>query len=924
MTKTKLLFSFIIAVFLLVSVTSVLAEEGYRVQHVVEFSPEKLSFDRFQNYDRVVLEEASFISEVAKPMLPSQEIRIALPEGMRVTGVRVADTKSEDIPGDYYIFPAQPPRMISSSDRDFELIQPDPITYSSTQPYPAKPVKFVNQSDLTGQSIANIQFYPLQYVPAERKLTLYTSITIEIEGTGGYVCGDYLSPNISEKSREIYQQMLEDMVVNPEDVNLNTGFKMESQAPLPPGSYEHVIITSSSYASSFQPLIDWHIKRGLTDTVVISTDIYSAYSGGTNQEKVRNFIIDAQSTWGTAYFLIGGETQTVPFEYRTYYEDYTPSDQYYSDYDDDWTNEVFVGRIPVASSGAVTTFVNKVLKYEKDPTRTGYPLDVLLVGMDLDASTPCENLKESVDYYIPTRFNVTKVYDSHPTNHRTEVLNALNAGQNLVNHADHSNATYMGTGDFNHSLGISNSNVDALVNDNQMSVIVSLGCMANQMDYSDCIAEHFVEYNPSQAGVAFTGNTRHGWYSPGSPNDLSGTLDLQWWRGLFTRNKYRLGEILADSKHNSSHSSDTQKQCEWTFNLLGEPEMMVWTNEPDSFAVSFPSMLPSGTSSFTVHVESYTTAAPIYKAYVCLWKDGEIYLRAYTNTSGDFTFNLSPSTNGIMYVTVTKQDYIPYEGEATVASPAVSTNQATNMEETSATIHGYLEDDAGYEATCWLFWDTDSGEPYANSESLGVFANGSEFSKELSGLIEGAVHYFKAKAQNVAGWGEGEELMFITKPLSPTDLTAEAISCSTITLTWVRPSSADGVIIERNDSLFWERGEGVLVSNDTSESFLDSGLDPLTQYYYQAWSYQSEGELVQYSDDFDTAQTTTTFMLGDANADKQVSVSDVIYLINYLFKGGTAPIPMESGDANCDTDISVSDVIYLINYLFKSGPAPGC
>ncbi len=924
MSKAKLLVGLLMAVSLLVLPTPVIAEEGYSVRYEVGFSPEKLSFDKFQNYDRVVLKEAGFISEVAKPMLPSQEIRVAIPAGMRITGVRVADTKSEVIPGEYYIFPAQPPRKISSSDEDFELIKPDPVTYSSAQPYPAKLVEFVNQSDLAGQSIAYIQFYPLQYVPAERKLTFYTSINIEIEGTAGYECGDYLSPNISEKSREIYQQMVEDMVVNSEDVQLSTGIKMGSQALLPAGSYEHVIVTSSSYASYFQPLIDWHIKRGLTDTVVAVTDIYSIYSGATNQQKVRNFIIDAQSTWGTVYFLMGGEVSTVPFEYRTYHEDYTPSDQYYSDYDDDWTNEVFVGRIPVASSGAVTTFVNKVLKYEKDPTRTGYPLDVLLVGMDLDASTPCEDLKENVNYYIPARFNITKVYDSYATNHKTEVLNALNAGQNLVNHADHSSATYMGTGDFHHGQGISNSNVDALANDDQMSVIVSLGCNANQMDYSDCIAEHFVEYNPSQAGVAFTGNTRHGWYSPGSPNGLSGALDLQWWRALFTRYKYKLGEILADCKHNSSHSGDTEKQCEWTFNLLGEPEMTVWTDEPDSFAVSFPSMLPSGTSSFPVHVESYTTAAPIYKAYVCLWKDGEVYLRAYTNTSGNFTFSPAPQTNGTMYVTVTKQNYLPYEAEAVVASPAVSTYPATGVEENNATVHGYLEDDAGYEATCWLFWDTTSGEPYANSESLGIFANGSEFSKELSGLMEGTVYYFKAKAQNAAGWGEGDELMFITKPLSPAGLTAEAVSCSTIALTWVKPSSADGVFIERNDTLVWEKGEGVLVCNDTSENFVDSGLDPLTQYYYQAWSYRSEGELVQYSDDFDTAQATTTFMTGDANADRQINVSDVIYLINYLFKGGPAPVPMEAGDANCDTQKNVSDVIYLINYLFKGGPAPGC
>jgi hypothetical protein len=65
------------------------------------------------------------------------------------------------------------------------------------------------------------------------------------------------------------------------------------------------------------------------------------------------------------------------------------------------------------------------------------------------------------------------------------------------------------------------------------------------------------------------------------------------------------------------------------------------------------------------------------------------------------------------------------------------------------------------------------------------------------------------------------------------------------------------------------------------------------------------------------------FLRGDANGDKKVSVSDVVYLINYLFKGGPAPLPAPIvGDSNCDGKVTVSDVVYLINYLFKGGPPP--
>jgi len=61
---------------------------------------------------------------------------------------------------------------------------------------------------------------------------------------------------------------------------------------------------------------------------------------------------------------------------------------------------------------------------------------------------------------------------------------------------------------------------------------------------------------------------------------------------------------------------------------------------------------------------------------------------------------------------------------------------------------------------------------------------------------------------------------------------------------------------------------------------------------------------------------------GDANGDGVINSADVVYLINYLFIGGPAPIPPEAGDANCDGVINSADVSYLINYLFIGGPPP--
>ncbi len=67
-----------------------------------------------------------------------------------------------------------------------------------------------------------------------------------------------------------------------------------------------------------------------------------------------------------------------------------------------------------------------------------------------------------------------------------------------------------------------------------------------------------------------------------------------------------------------------------------------------------------------------------------------------------------------------------------------------------------------------------------------------------------------------------------------------------------------------------------------------------------------------------------SFECGDANGDGELNVADAVTLINYVFKGGPAPEPLQAGDANGDGDVNVADAVYLINYVFSGGPAPIC
>lgn len=61
---------------------------------------------------------------------------------------------------------------------------------------------------------------------------------------------------------------------------------------------------------------------------------------------------------------------------------------------------------------------------------------------------------------------------------------------------------------------------------------------------------------------------------------------------------------------------------------------------------------------------------------------------------------------------------------------------------------------------------------------------------------------------------------------------------------------------------------------------------------------------------------------GDPNYDGKVNLSDIIFIVNYVFKSGTAPKFPFMGNANEDCNTNIQDIIVLVNYVFKGGAEP--
>lgn len=64
---------------------------------------------------------------------------------------------------------------------------------------------------------------------------------------------------------------------------------------------------------------------------------------------------------------------------------------------------------------------------------------------------------------------------------------------------------------------------------------------------------------------------------------------------------------------------------------------------------------------------------------------------------------------------------------------------------------------------------------------------------------------------------------------------------------------------------------------------------------------------------------------GDADNNGDMNILDIVYLINFIYKGGPSPIPLSDlGDFDCSGYIDILDIVAIINYLYKNKLQPSC
>ena len=75
---------------------------------------------------------------------------------------------------------------------------------------------------------------------------------------------------------------------------------------------EYLIITSENLRNTFQTLADWKTKKGVPSIIETVENVVKKYRGADTQEKIRNYLTDIESVYGSLFVLLGGDTNIIP------------------------------------------------------------------------------------------------------------------------------------------------------------------------------------------------------------------------------------------------------------------------------------------------------------------------------------------------------------------------------------------------------------------------------------------------------------------------------------------------------------------------------------------------------------------------------------------------------------------------------------
>jgi hypothetical protein len=414
-----------------------------------------------------------------------------------------------------------------------------------------------------------------------------------------------------------------------------------------------LVICPTQYLTTIQPYVDWKRQKGFT------TDLVEFSTIGTTAAAIQTYIQNRYNQDNSLTFVqLVGDAAQMP----TLSSGGGGADPVFSLVaGTDSYPDIFIGRFSAENVAQLQTQVTRTIYYERDMPETATWLGKA-IGIasnqgggsqgDLGESDQVhmENIRTKLTNYnyhtypVPGTSTVDQVYEANGAT-TTQISNGLNQGRGWINYCGHGSDTSWGT------TGFSNTNVNALTNENMLPFIVSVACVNGNFTNLTCFAEAWLRAthnnNPTGAIAAYMSSINQSWNSPMRAEDEIADL--------LTQNlKYSIGGLFYNGscKMIDVYGADGISMFK-TWHVFGDVSLQVRTKAPIAMTVTHDPALVIGMNTFTVNTG-------VSGALVSLSGQGIVYGAAYADASGQAVLNLTnlPEQPVDLILTVTAFDKV--------------------------------------------------------------------------------------------------------------------------------------------------------------------------------------------------------------------------------------------------------------------------
>jgi hypothetical protein len=632
-----------IVVILLLGGLGVIAQPDTEISHekiTLNFSHPKITDEN--EYTSIVLTEAnSFLMTQGKPMLPSYTKTFTFPFGTKIKSITVTP---QDIQLQTLTKDLRPSPQRAVVGQNVKTSEEGTMNYG-TELYPSNwYVYSVGCGRQNGEIsiIVNLQIYPIQYHPIEKRIQWAKEIYVDIE----------YEPSPST-SQSIYLD-----------------------------NFQLVMIGPSEYSEQVVPLIIHKTGRGITSKFVSLDDIYGGTyfpaTGRDNQEKIKYFIKNAIENWGTGNIILIGGSSIVPvrethvsisdsdteiFVSDLYYADIYNGTGAFSSWDTNkngifgeynWEGQtdvvdlhpdVFLARIPSTTTSQVTTFVNKIITYENTLAyQQSWFSNLVVAGADTfeddnkvdEGEYANQKVIDIMTGFVPNKLwasndKLTSVTPSGITN----IKNAINDGCGFIDFSGHGNTNVWATHPHDNTNiwvptpkgHIVSSDIETLSNGDKLPILTIEACSTAKFNKDiNCFNWAFLS-NSNGGAIGTFGATGlgYGYIGTGYIQGLIGKIGLDTYKAYKLDQATTFGELWAGglNRYIKPHMDEGDYKTIEEWQAFGDPTLVIGEKSQTPEKPATPTGEPSGKVG-TEYIYSTSTTDPDGDniSYMFDWGDG--------------------------------------------------------------------------------------------------------------------------------------------------------------------------------------------------------------------------------------------------------------------------------------------------------------